>query len=98
MQKCWKTNVTLARGDDEQVKAHNDVNNTRLDSSAREYPTPLGRDRKTKAKESDPNENHVGKLTLVIRKSINVKNAVRKKKYEARCTKEQLIEKSSHIY
>ena len=59
-QKYWKTNVTLARGDDEHVKAH------RLDSSAREYPITLSRDRNTKAKESDPNHKHVGKLTLEI--------------------------------
>ena len=57
--KCWTTNVTLARGDDKHVKAHRP-------SSAREYPITLSRDRNTKAKESDPNHKHVGKLTLQI--------------------------------
>ena len=42
--KFEQANVTLARGDDEHVKAH------RLDRSAREYSITLSRDKNIKAK------------------------------------------------
>ena len=49
-KNVWRLMLLLPwRGDDEHGKAH------RLDSSAREYPITLSRDRNTKAKESDPN-------------------------------------------
>ena len=50
--------VTLAKDDDERFKAYNGVHKIGLNSSAREYSTPLGRVRNTMAKVSNINPNH----------------------------------------
>ena len=62
--------VTLAKDDDECFKAYNGVHKIGLNSSAREYSTPLGRVRNTMAKVSYINHNHQSWTRTMIKKAI----------------------------